>query len=77
MAALRCNGEQVRDDRPPDTVPPGVLRRVHRLDLGVPRIHFLESADPEQLSVEAESEERDRGVEQPLEVVRVNVLSRC
>ena len=77
MAALRCNGEQVRDDRPPNTFPPGVLRRVHRLDLGVLRIEFLDSSNPEEPSVEAEAEERDRGVEQPLQVERVSVLSRC
>ena len=56
-----------------DTLPAGLGRRVHRLDLGVVGVQALERADPEQDPVPPGREEAHDGVEQAVEVEGVDV----
>jgi hypothetical protein len=48
--------------RAPDPASTGRGRRVHGLDLGVPRVQPLDRADAEQFAAGPEAEERDRRV---------------
>jgi len=49
---------------------------VHRLQLDVARLELLERPDTAQLALAAEAEERDRGIEQPVGLQRMDVLRR-
>src|SRR2546423_3545639 len=64
------------DDRASDSAPPRRLRGMHRLQLGVIAIELLDRTDTEQLAVHAKAEERDRGVDEPVEVECMNILRR-
>jgi hypothetical protein len=50
---------------------------VHRLQLAVARVKPLQRADSEELSAPAETEERDRRIQQAIDVKRMDVLGRA
>ena len=65
------------EDRPADPAASRRLRGVHGLQLRVVRVKLLQRADPEQLTAPAEAEERDRRIQETVDVKRMNVLGRC
>ena len=70
------NSEQMVDDRPSNPLAPRCLSGVHRLQLSVVVIELLDGSDPEKLTFDPKTEERDAGVEETFEVESVNVLGR-
>ena len=65
---------QVVDQRAADAAPACRLGGVHGLDLGVVVVDPLERGDAEQVAVDAVAEERHGGVDQRVDVERVDLL---
>ena len=54
------------ENRPPDTAPPCLRSRVHRLQLGMVIVQLLDGSETEQLAAIAKADERHRRVEEPV-----------
>ena len=65
-APVGGNGQQMVENRPPDTAPPCLRSRVHRLQLGMVIVQLLDGSETEQLAAIAKADERHRRVEEPV-----------
>lgn len=73
---LGSERQNVIDDSPSYTEASCCLARVHRLELGVSLVQPAERADPEQHTISAGAEKRDRRVDEALAVERMHVPGR-
>jgi hypothetical protein len=64
------------DDCAADALTPRRFRGVHRLQLAVQRIQFLERAGANQQTTSPSGDERDRGIEEPINVEGEYLLRR-
>jgi hypothetical protein len=63
--------------RPADPATTRRFGRVHRLQLSVLRIELFERPDSEELTFEAKAKERNRRIEEAINVEHMDVLGRA
>jgi len=76
IALIRRRGQEVVEHRSSDPLGPGCLAGVHRLQFGVGSVEVLERSNPDERTIATGAEDRDRGIQQSLDVQGVGVLRR-